>query len=409
MGLKPWPHRRLWITVFGLFLALIALSAWWVFRSPSLEKPDAASDQVPSSALPENSATADQSDEPSTSPKTANAGWQPAGPNSQEVAEIRLLLADFFNQLSDSSNPAELLSELEALRQALLAADPTSAAAALIEELRRGVDRSTGLPFLVGPEGVLDSAPTWRTSLLDWLGQMDPREAAAYSREVLATTNSADEYALALRNFVWATPPPLATAEVADYLQNMLERPEWRQNPSAGYLEAFDIALELGPTGLNQMAEALRSAASGDQKSDRAIEHAAFVALDRMFLRDPNQFIETMERSPELLQNLPDHRASLYSRLDVREGAQTVFLEKYLIGTAPDSPEMLYFFSVFPNPNRFVNHRLVSQPSAEATTEPMAEVDRATVEQARRWLSDSHLAPHQENLRFLILRLEEFL
>jgi plasmid stabilization system protein ParE len=359
--------------------------------------------------LQQSAPDSDQPHEPSVASKEAKPPWQPVGPNSQEVADIRLLLADFFDRLQDLSNPTELLSELEKLRQSLLEADPTSAAAALIEELRSGIDRTTGLPFLVGPEGVLDSAPTWRTSLLDWLGQMDPREAAAYSREILATTNSADEYALALRNFVWATPPPLATAEVADYLQTMLQRPEWRQNPSTGFLEAFDIAIEIGPTGLRQMAEALRTAASSDEKSDRAIEHAAFLALDRIFLRDPNLFIQTVEQSPELLQNLPDHRASLYARLDVRDTAQAAFLENYLIATPPESPEMLYFFSVFPNPNRFVNHRLVSQPAAEATTEPMAEVDRATVEQARRWLADPRMAPHQENLRFLILRLEEFL
>ncbi len=396
---------RLRFALAGLALAVLLPFLWWFFRAPLAQ----SAPERPASQLRKSTQTP-ESGPPATDDSAAkkpNAITPSA--DLQEVARLRLLLADLVSRWESFPDSPALLAETAALHQQLLEADPVSGAAAIIAELRSGVNRETGLPFLVGPEGVLDAAPTWRTTLLDWLGQMDPRQAAAYSREILQTTNSADEYALALRNLVWAMPPPLATAEIAGYLQNLLDRSDWRANPSAGYLEAFDIALELGETGLQQMLGALRSAAPGESVADRAVEHAAFVALDRLLLRDPALFVRTMEKSPELLRDLPDHRASLYSRLDVRQPQQARFLESYLRQTPPDSPEMLYFFSIFPNPNRFVNHRLVSQSSAERPTEPMVEVDRAVIERAKQWLGNPELAPQHENLRFLILRLQEFL
>lgn len=396
---------RLGFALAGLALAVLLPFLWWVFCAPLTERsPERPASRV-SSPAPTPESGLPRTDD--SAAKKPNARTPSADP--QEVARLRRLLADLVSRWESFPDSPALLAEIEALHQQLLEADPVSGAAAIIAELRSGVNRETGLPFLVGPEGVLEAAPTWRTTLLDWLGQMDPRQAAAYSREILQTTNSADEYALALRNLVWTMPPPLATAEIAGYLQNLLDRPDWRANPSAGYLEAFDIALELGETGLQQMLGALRSAAPGDSVADRAVEHAAFVALDRLLLRDPALFVRTTEKSPELLRDLPDHRASFYSRLDVREPQQARFLESYLRQTPPDSPEMLYFFSIFPNPNRFVNHRLVSQSSAERPTEPMVEVDRAVIERAKQWLGNPELAPQHENLRFLILRLQEFL
>ncbi len=330
-------------------------------------------------------------------------------PDAAEVQRLGVLLAEFRMLLDSGASPSEILDFMETVRQALLDADPSAAAAALLELLHSGVDADTGLPFIVGPEGVLDSSPTLRTTLLDWLGQTDPREAAAYSREILATTLSADEYALALRNLVWAIPPPLSDPEVARYLQTLLDRTEWRSNPSAGYLEAFDFAVGLGATGIRQMAGVLQQASAGDSRADRVLEHASFIALDRLLLRDPNLFVQTLEESPGLLADVPDHRASLYSRLDVRDSTQNTFLKKYLVTSDPGSPEMLYFFSIFPNPNRFDNHRLASQAGAEGSTEAMALIDRATVQQAKNWLGDTTLAPQRDNLRFLILRLSEFL
>lgn len=82
------------------------------------------------------------------------------------------------------------------------------AAEALIAELQTGRDLETGLQFVVGAEGVLDEAPSYRSALLDLLGQTDPEAALHFSQSILENTQSPDEYALALRNVAWMSLGP---------------------------------------------------------------------------------------------------------------------------------------------------------------------------------------------------------
>ncbi|MFY7962933.1 MAG: efflux RND transporter permease subunit, partial [Elsteraceae bacterium] len=70
------------------------------------------------------------------------------------LATLGISARDIFTALQQQNNvtPAGVVH----------AADPHEAAAALIQGLETGLDESTGLPFIVGAEGVLDESPTYR-------------------------------------------------------------------------------------------------------------------------------------------------------------------------------------------------------------------------------------------------------
>ena len=70
---------------------------------------------------------------------------------------------------------------------------PAARVAELLKKLEAGVDHSTGREFAIGPGGKLTGAPTERVALLDELGHLDPRAAAAYAEKILSEFNSADE------------------------------------------------------------------------------------------------------------------------------------------------------------------------------------------------------------------------
>ncbi|MCU0749383.1 MAG: hypothetical protein MUF13_07550, partial [Akkermansiaceae bacterium] len=108
---------------------------------------------------------------------------------------------DEFARSPDAETSREIL---EALRQTIREApDEQEAAAALASYLKSGVDVFTKLPFEVGEEGMLATAPTLRTALLDLLVTLDPTLALELARTIMNQTSSPDEYAIALRNLAW--------------------------------------------------------------------------------------------------------------------------------------------------------------------------------------------------------------
>ena len=150
--------------------------------------------------------------------------------------------------------------DLAELRRTLFA-DPTAGIAAILDFLATGEDAATGQEFSVGENGTLAGAPTLRLFLLDVLGQLarstGSLEGAVSARQILEKKESPDEWALALRNLAWAEPK--ARADLTAKAHEMLEYEPWRATPTAGFLEAFDVAVYSGDASfVPQFAEMAR-------------------------------------------------------------------------------------------------------------------------------------------------------
>ena len=116
----------------------------------------------------------------------------PAGTNASLQKAFRSL-----QTVPDAKTARELLAEL---RAALSAMPKNEAVAAIKQFLDSKADAATQLGFKVAKNGLLDDAPTLRTFLLDELARIDPAAAADYSKVILASKDSPDEWAVALRN-----------------------------------------------------------------------------------------------------------------------------------------------------------------------------------------------------------------
>jgi len=286
------------------------------------------------------------------------------------------------------------------LKKRVHALSPDEAASAIAGLLRSGIDYETGLHFAVGSEGVMDETPTLRTLLLDLLGQTDPELSAELSREVLGMTDSADEYALALRNLAWINHDRRLDGELLGWFRGMLGRTEWRAQPSDGFLEAFDAAVDLGAAA--EMAGVLASTAS-DPSS--ALDRAAFVALDRITINKPQEVLVSAMKDPAFLAASPMHRASLLARLDIRDPRERQALEDYLLRFPHAEGELQYFTRIFPNGNRFVGHRLITSSEPVPSIAQIEELDRATLGLLETWAQDPAFSARTNELSAISERL----
>lgn len=333
-------------------------------------------------------------------PSEADGGHGSTREESALQKKLQSLVADLSGQ-TEVERVKEILARLKA---AVHAASPDEAARQLIEMLESGIDQATGLDFIVGAEGVMDETPTLRTALLDLLGQTDPYMSADYARHILATTNSPDEYALALRNLGWTNTGGALDSELHGYFEQMLGRSDWSANPTDGFLEAFDLAVvtKAVPSLASRIAHPVGGEA-GDHQSD-----AAFLAMDRIMVSDPGAVVAAFKENPAFLAEAPTHRASLLSRLDVRQPEQSNLLREYLLRPDVKQDEMEYFVSIFPNGNRVVGHRLVTTDEPGGSASDVALIDRATLGTLTAWLNDPQMAARQSEIQTMVKRLQDF-
>ena len=261
---------------------------------------------------------------------------------------------------------------LSELRVAIRQAPEEVAAAAVVEFLKTGDDAPTGLPFEVGPEGMMDAVPNVRSALLDLLPSLDPVAALAVAREIMDQRTSADEYALALRNMAWNDLDGDLKSELSARFMDLLKSP-WLDQPSAGFLEAFDIAVEVGGGAMVDRLVALAGEATA--KSNSAASRAAFMSLDRMIVRDRALLVTAFSGDDRWMDFAPLQRASLMSRLDLMEPAQRDVFSRYLAADSLAADELEYFAKVFPNENFLYGHRLVTADEATPTIDEVKAAD----------------------------------
>jgi hypothetical protein len=322
----------------------------------------------------------------------------------QQVQVITLKIQEALRRFKagkvDADTARKILADLD---QILREAGGEVAGAAIIAFLETGEDAVTGLEFTVGEGGVLDEAPTMRTSMLDKLGQMSAKDAVEYAKKIFDQARSADEWAVNMRNLAWNNGDKRFTAELESRIEQMLDRSEWLKTPSAGFVEAFDLAVYVG--GLQQVANMASVLGLGLQNG---LDHAAFLSLDRLTLREPDTVFGYLKQDPNLMSWAPDVRASLMARATEGRGVQREILESYMQDPKTTPEEFQQFADLFPHHSYNLGSRLVTPQEEVPGLKEMAQSDMNSLQMVRQWLADPRFASRHEDLGAIERRLVEY-
>ena len=383
---RPQHHQRL-----VRFAAVVGLAAFGLFLWQR-ESKRAAPPPVPATL------GGMEAGAPTTPPAPAVMA---TGTNSLASAAFGGLqkLAGSLKTATDATAARQSLAEL---RRALSAMPRAAAVAAVRAFLDSKEDAPTHLGFKVAGNGLLEEAPTLRTFLLDELARLDPAAAADYATGVLASMESPDEWAVALRNLALGDASAQGRSFLLQRTEQMLRYVPWQQNPSTGFLEAFDVAVYLGGTDLMPSLSSLVR-----QQDNPAVAHAAYLALDRLVISDPAATLGAMQASPDLMQGRESTRADYIARVDVRDPQQRQILENYLLDPHIGPAELDVFAGVYPNANFMVSPNLLTRaqtPDHAALTSR----DAASLAIAEQWLADPRFATLRPELQKITLRLQTF-
>jgi hypothetical protein len=304
--------------------------------------------------------------------------------------------------LRSASSAAITRQQLAALRQSLAAMPVKEAVAALKQFLDAKSDAPTHLGFKLASNGVLDEAPTLRTFLLDELARLDPAAAAEYAKIILAGMDSPDEWALALRNLALGDATADGRALLQQKTAQMLQYAPWQQNPSTGYLEAFDAAVYLGGADFVPTLSGLVQS-----QDNPAVARAAFLALDRLVINNTAAVLESLEAAPDLMAGRESTRADYFARADVRDAQQQQILQSYLLNPSISAAELQTFAGVYPNANFMISPNLLTQASTPGH-DALMSLDAQSLAVAQKWLADPRFANVAPELQTIIQRLQGF-
>jgi hypothetical protein len=379
-------YRRL-ISVAAIFLLLALALRLWQRESKRTALPQT---QVVPAAI--------QASAPQTAPALTVMATRTNNPTDASARGLQEMFGSF-KIVKDAKAARQSLAEL---RRALSAMPTAAAVAAIRQFLDSKEDASTHLGFKVAGNGLLDEAPTLRTFLLDELARLDPAAAADYAKVVLANMDSPDEWAVALRNLALGNTSTEARALLLQKTEQMLQYAPWQQNPSTGFLEAFDVAVYLGGTDLMPALSSLVR-----QQDNPAVAHAAYLALDRLVISDATTTLNAMQADPDLMQGRELTRANYFARADVRDPQQRQVLESYLLDPRIGAAEIAAFAGVYPNANFMISPNLITQtqPPARAA---LTSRDAASLAVAQQWLADPRFANLGPELQNIIVRLQTF-
>jgi len=184
--------------------------------------------------------------------------------------------------------------------------------------------------------------------------------------------------------------------------REMLQYEPWQQNPSVGFLEAFDVTVFLGGTNLlPALSDFVR------RKDDPAVAHASFLALDRLIINDPVTTLMALQAAPDRMEGREQTRANFFARADVRDPRQRQILEEYLSNSKLSAAELETFAGIFPNANFMISANLLTQPhTLDGAT--LAARDGESLRVVQQWLADPRFAKQRPVLQKISRRLEEF-
>jgi hypothetical protein len=407
--MKTTPHRTVVVLAAGTgLIALILLLGWLSLRQPG----------TPS--ISENPARASKSVRPDagTHPSSTEEKNGIIVPDESRVDPVTSVIRRLSAELAHKRNNPSLSQEeqqaaaraiLAELRQALRAVGADAASAAILHYLESGTDLATGLGFTLEAGGVLDDAPSLRTALLDLLGQLDPITAVECTTLIFENSRISDEWALALRNLGWQNQTGVHSEMMRARFHEMLHREEWITQPGEGFLQAFDVAVHLGGiTEIHEMISLVLPVDSENRPVKTGLTHAAYLALDRLTVKNPQQTLQVLAGDPGLLAWAPEHRASLLARADVSNPEQRALLKSCLATLADRPRELETFTSLFPNRNGSLSHNLITTPPHEDAADPR-ELDTTALATVRAWIDSGNHRPRDSQLRRIEERLAGFL
>lgn len=287
----------------------------------------------------------------------------------------------------------EIRSRLLEMRLAWTETDPQIRAEVISRLLESGEDAATGLEFKVGNHGQLAGWPTLRVFLLDVLATSDPQMAMATARRVLDSTNSADEFATALRSLTRNGLARAADEELLARFSGMLARPEWRQ--SRAFAEALDLARFVGtPAAARQLA---------DWPGDPTLKS---MAMDEFAADHPDSALRMIQDNVPSLD--PAALANLMARMDPADPVQRAAVDSYVRDPARTPEEIAGFLKIYPLRSATTGFRLYGKTPSPYTFGKIAEGDRLAEQQVAAWLADPALSMHQHDLTALRQRLAKW-
>lgn len=364
--------KRRFLILLGFMLAILA--SFLIFKQDRahLQTLDKDTSPLPSASNKSRTSRAETRSHPDDD-RLATPGTI-ATPDPKTATLIQSSLAAFRN----GPETDEGWNILKTLREGIRGAPEDAAAATILAFLKSGEDTPTGLPFTVGPDGMMDAVPTLRIALLDLLPSLDPRAALQMAREVMAVRTTPDEYALALRNMAWNDLNGDLRSELSARFADLLKSP-WLDQPSSGFLESFDIAVEIGGRPMfDRMASVAHDA---EVKSNTAAGQAAYMSMDRMIVRDPALLATSFTGNAAWMDFAPIQRASLLSRLDIVDPAQRDVFLRYLTSAPHGDGELDYFANIFPNENFLYGNRLVTTDEKTPTIAEVAVADTRVLQE----------------------------
>lgn len=255
-------------------------------------------------------------------------------------------LASLFEELEPGLPPAEVNSLLQQARTRLRSLDPETAVNKVQSFLASGDDLETGLPFRVGEGGLLVTSPAMRVFAMDVLFELDPKKSSEIAREILDRSNSPDEWAVGLRNFArgaesgYRQIPEDVARDLNAYALRYFSNSEWMENPTAGYLNGFDLLAYSGEVPL--LKQAVKFAGRSSQ-----INNALAVSLSKVASEFPLAAVATV---PNLRSSRfsPRFTGQLYCHLDPSIQEERVSIENYINAPSTNDEEVIGFLSVFP-------------------------------------------------------------
>ncbi|MGJ8726417.1 MAG: hypothetical protein ACSHYB_17855 [Roseibacillus sp.] len=336
---------------------------------------------------------------PDSQPNQPNA--LPSSPATPHPSQSHLSEAkQLCSNLAQSSDPQSAQKLLTELRQTLEQLSPEEAATFVEDYLATGDDAELPLTFEVEKDGQLKSAASLRTALLDHLGKINPEAAAQLSREILSTPTTADEWALALRNVA------RVEEDSRDFLREkteaLIQNPDWQQNPSAGYLNAFDTLVHIGATESSPLLSELVQ-----NKDRKDLAHASFITLDRLTQNQTEAMLPLLAADTTLHQARPEMTAQQMARADVRSNEQRSILQSWLLAPERTATELQSFAATFPNGNMMVSNNLLTTQTAFDGND-LRDRDLRSLEVVDTWARMQEFEPVQDYLTTMVQRLTNF-
>src|SRR5437899_3366748 len=166
----------------------------------------------------------------------------------------------------------------------------------------------------------------------------------------------------------------------------MISQESWRNSPSAGFLEAFDVIVHTRDTQLApELAGFVR------QQDNPALAHAAYLTLNRLIQAEPPVVLQQLQSQPASMEGREGARADFFARADVHDPQQRTILENYLLDPNRSAAEVQKFAGSYPNANYMVSYNLLTQ-TVTPTGAELAARDRQSLQVVEERLSDPRFA-----------------